>query len=634
LLNKSTFFLLLVLLTPIVTVSSEIENEVKTFQKWLGQQNEKMGSCLPKKAGEVYKLCDQTEVSKKELASLFSMTAKDLISFLRSKDIKIEIYCNESSENGSLKTHTFSTFCKENTKRKSFKKSSLLQGQYLGRENTILLHSHALKGSLIHEYIHYLQFQNKKLLHNKRYKYERVQLESKIIKEMDQIIIDVQNEEAKKNRKQAYDKSKIGLGLKRMLSLSEGLKKFSFWQDLIDERNIFQLYLLFGHEFNVSAADISLAKKNMRHICGRSKIRRWLPKGQCKEEKVQLKSYIQSVKEVIREVRPKPNFDLVNKFLSSTPTIEGDLKAKVNQITNAIFKDWKMTADESYNSIGNADNILPDSTLKKGQAHCVGLSLLFLMMAEKQNLTANLIRIPGHVFIRACENRKCVDIEMLKNGKVVPEDYYFKTGRMTQKEVENNSYFTPIKGGKKLKSSIYLSLGYIASKNNQQKLAELFYKKSIDADRSFAEGYSNLASVYSLMGSFRQSKIYMKTSLAINPHHIPSLLNSAILSWKEKDESKAFKLLKKAQEINPYKAMIYFTRAKFLKEQKKASKEMTNIMTGLLIAPGNCKGYQRLLELKKTNENIKNKKNLVTFSKRMRADIKSIEKKSSAVCRD
>ena len=103
---------------------------------------------------------------------------------------------------------------------------------------------------------------------------------------------------------------------------------------------------------------------------------------------------------------------------------------------------------------------------------------------------------------------------------------------------------------------------------------------------------------------------------------------------KEKDESKAFKLLKKAQEINPYKAMIYFTRAKFLKEQKKASKEMTNIMTGLLIAPGNCKGYQRLLELKKTNENIKNKKNLVTFSKRMRADIKSIEKKSSAVCRD
>ncbi len=589
---------LFVFLATLVSSDDNISQKATLFQNWLNNLNKSQGQCLPKETKEFYILCDKTKIAKTDLKKLFKMTTNQLIGFIKSRGINLEIYCTQIDPSKQV----FKKHCQENKKRPSFKKNPLLQGQFLGPENTILLHSHALKGSLIHEYIHYLQYQNKTLLDGKRYKFERSQIEQKLVREMDQVIEKVQSIEKNTVKKD------LAPYLKKMMDLTRVLKKFSFWQDLIDERGIFLLYINFGKNFGANKEDIALAKKNLSFICKREDIGPYLPKDQCKLDLPNEKNYLPAVVEILQEVRDKPNLNLVNNFIKKAPKLKGSLKQKVRIVSDYIFISNKIKPDTNLDSINDKDNILPDITLAKKKAHCVGLSTLFLLVAEARGLQASLVRIPDHVFVKACDKQGCVNVEMLKKGKIVTTDYYFKNLYITPKQVRNTTYLTSLSTGKQLKSSIYLSLGFIANKHKQYELAELFYKKSIDADRTFADAYSNLAGVYGETGNAIQMKSYLNIAERINPAHVPTLINQGIVSWNLKKYEKAYSYLSKAQEITPFNSMIYFTRARFLQEQKKPSKEVKNLLAGLLISKNSCNEYHRLKTLtKKMNTKLSSK---------------------------
>lgn len=68
----------------------------------------------------------------------------------------------------------------------------------------------------------------------------------------------------------------------QFMKASNDLRSFAKWQDLIDERNIFLLYLKFGKDFGASEEDIALAKKNMGFICANDKIKPLLPESDCR----------------------------------------------------------------------------------------------------------------------------------------------------------------------------------------------------------------------------------------------------------------------------------------------------------------------------------------------------------------
>lgn len=83
------------------------------------------------------------------------------------KKIGMEVYCKES------RRKTFESFCVHNQKRKHLKQLSDIHGQYLPNENTIIIQSDAYPGSLVHEYMHYLQYQNSREMNGKVYKRSR-----------------------------------------------------------------------------------------------------------------------------------------------------------------------------------------------------------------------------------------------------------------------------------------------------------------------------------------------------------------------------------------------------------------------------------------------------------------------------
>lgn len=197
------------------------------------------------------------------------MSPSELKKYLSGGPMKIEILCDGKRD------APFGAVCEKKTTRASFSKLTSLHGQYLPDEDVILLRSGSSPGCLIHEYIHSLQSKSSELLDGRAYKKNRNAVQKALVQVMDEKIELIRWLEA--NGK----KSKVKEQLPEFMAVNTKLQEFAPWQDLIDERGIFLLYLKYGREFGVGEEDIKLARKNMGFIC---KSRRWkgkLPKEQC-----------------------------------------------------------------------------------------------------------------------------------------------------------------------------------------------------------------------------------------------------------------------------------------------------------------------------------------------------------------
>ncbi|MFN8369834.1 MAG: tetratricopeptide repeat protein [Bacteriovoracaceae bacterium] len=582
-------FLLLWLLLISPLLRSQVL-EAEKFLSWLENHKKMIIECKPIKVEGGYQLCDNTFVDKKIVEELFKKSPDELVEFI-TKEMKINLTILCSKENSERK-ELFKRYCVNDSKIKM----NRLHGEFLPAENRILLQSDAYLGSLIHEYIHYLQFNNKNLFDGKRYKYERAEIQKKLIQQMDEAI-EISKKITKKEELHPY--------IQTVTKASESLMQFSLWQDLIDEKNIFLLYILFGNEFGARDEDIALAQKNMGFVCKREK----LPNDQCPVLESKAK-FTEEVYKLIKEIREKNDFSNVDKFLKNAPDrIEGkSLQEKVAIVNNYIFNDLKLESDNSYLSRKNMDNILPDSTLKFKKAHCLGLTILYLLVAEKMGIDAYMVRVPEHIFPRFCENNQCLNIETLKKGEIVTDQYYIDNLIITKNSIQNEFYLKNLKSPQELAASVYLGLGFVAGSLRQNELAELFYKKAIDNSKGLVDGYSNLAAIYFQQGRKNEAKIYLEIALKINPEFYPAMISLGAYYHNQNDLESALKYYNQAINIHPIAIDAYRRRSQVYKEQNKIKESLLDLERILIIEPHFCDILKESIDMSLDSKSNEKKK--------------------------
>ncbi len=255
--KKAAFLFLSLILFALNGLAEDEIKETQIFLSWLDNQKSYFSNCSPKKTDSGYELCDKTFIKKEQLIKLFKMNPDELVFFIKDEKINLKVFCKTKTIAGSFKK-----YCEANTQNNA-QKEARLQGQFHPDTNTIDLQEDAFPGSLIHEYIHYLQYNNENKIEGKRYKFERSRLQNNLARYMENSTNKV--EQALKSKDELTAKKHIA----QTLEASGLMMKFSPWQDLIDEKNIFLLYIKFGKDFGASDDDIQLAQKNMGFICKR-----------------------------------------------------------------------------------------------------------------------------------------------------------------------------------------------------------------------------------------------------------------------------------------------------------------------------------------------------------------------------
>lgn len=316
-------------------------------------------------------------------------------------------------------------------------------------------------------------------------------------------------------------------------------------------------------------------------------------------------NYYLAVKTVMSEVRPNPMMNDVDKFLKESPNLKKDdpLEKNASIISDYIFKKLEIAPDNTYESREQKDNILPDSVLKYKKGHCVGLTTLFLLIAEKNQLEARLVRAPEHVFPRLCDKTgKCLNIETLSKGSIKEDEYYIKNLLIPKSAIESHLYLASLSSTKELMASLYLSLGFVANKSKQKDLAQLLYLKSAKNSEKFAEPYLNLGGLHAEMGRWDESMSNLKKALEINPYQPTTLINLGAFSQKQNKYEEALSYYNKALEINPLAVQAYRRRAVIYESKKDYKKAVVDLDRILIVQPHFCDVIEDRLSLSKLSD--------------------------------
>ncbi len=81
-------------------------------------------------------------------------------------------------------------------------------------------------------------------------------------------------------------------------------------------------------------------------------------------------------------------------------------------------------------SASNPENYLIEGVLDRKRGNCLGLTLLWLSLAEKFDLPLHGVYVPGHMFIRYVANHASTNFEFSEGGAPWEDDRYRRTFRL------------------------------------------------------------------------------------------------------------------------------------------------------------------------------------------------------------
>lgn len=252
------------------TASAQTEAVLRkgqAFFQWLEKNEAGFAHCKIEKKDDQVQLCDGTLVPYQQLKNLFSVNADELLKNIKAKGINVEIICSAEKSTGDF----IKNECVAESSDKTFKKVSALHGLYVDEANKIFIRSSATKGTLIHEYLHFLQSKNDQKIDGHVYKQEKNQLKKQINTELDRIEAELKQAEQKKQPEVL--KAKVA----EFMKVNDLMLAFSKWQDLIDERSLFLLFVKYEKDFQIPKEDMDLVHKNLNFVCKRTDYKSALP---------------------------------------------------------------------------------------------------------------------------------------------------------------------------------------------------------------------------------------------------------------------------------------------------------------------------------------------------------------------
>lgn len=184
--------------------------------------------------------------------------------------------------------------------------------------------------------------------------------------------------------------------------------------------------------------------------------------------------------------------------------------AIVDSIINIVYRQWDITFDPNQD---NLQSLLPHTVIQHKKGSCLGVSLLFLLLAEKLDYPLYGVLLPGHFFVRYDNGKKFRNIEPNKKGYNHPLKYY-----LIQYNIDDDSWYNMKNLSQKETAAVlYYTIANICRKAGKLGSAKRYYRKSIAGLEDFAETWGNLAITYVSIGENDSARIAFTQAYKLRP---------------------------------------------------------------------------------------------------------------------
>ncbi len=182
----------------------------------------------------------------------------------------------------------------------------------------------------------------------------------------------------------------------------------------------------------------------------------------------------------------------------------------VGEMNVLFFDDWKFAPVPDDDRIGH---LFLDSVLERQAGPCLALSGLYLAVAERLRLPFFGVMVPGHFFVRYDDGRERINVELLKKGASMPDDWYRERYRVPP----GSSCYLRNLSPKETLAPFHFNLGNAYRKRRRLDEAKTAYERAIELLPGFSEAHGNLGVVHMKKGAVDRAVAEFKSAIGANP---------------------------------------------------------------------------------------------------------------------
>ena len=163
--------------------------------------------------------------------------------------------------------------------------------------------------------------------------------------------------------------------------------------------------------------------------------------------------------------------------------------------------------------------MLLQPVLRHRRGSCVGLGSLYLALAELLGLPLSGVLLPGHFFVRASEAGARSNIELLRRGEAMPDDWYrhkYPTVPGEASAYGRSLTKTEVRG------VVEYDVGNERRRQGRLDEARRAFARAIEHFPDFGEAHASLGSVLHLLGSLEGAELAYAAARKANPR-LPGL---------------------------------------------------------------------------------------------------------------
>src|SRR5260370_516520 len=157
--------------------------------------------------------------------------------------------------------------------------------------------------------------------------------------------------------------------------------------------------------------------------------------------------------------------------------------------------------------------VLLPAVLRSRRGTCVGLGTLYLALAESLKIPIEAVMRPGHFYVRVRESDRRRNIELLRQGEEMPDEWY--ESRFPAPPGVAKEY------GRALSSSEVLGVVEYDIGNERRRQGRIAearqaYDRSVHHFADFAEAYASLGAALHLLRALKEAESSHATTRRIN----------------------------------------------------------------------------------------------------------------------
>jgi tetratricopeptide (TPR) repeat protein len=211
-----------------------------------------------------------------------------------------------------------------------------------------------------------------------------------------------------------------------------------------------------------------------------------------------------------------------------------------------LFREERFAYDREP---GSPENYLIDSVLARKRGNCLGLSLLWLSLAERLDLPFRGVYVPGHCFVRFEGTGAPVNVEFSEGGAPWEDDRYRREFRLAPER----PYLRSLSSGEMM--GVFLkSLGAAYARKGRDEEALRIYAEAERLSPALPDASYNAGVSLHRLGRGKEAAAKYRQALLLDPAMAPARDNLGILLAREGRYAEAIAEARRAVELEPWNA--------------------------------------------------------------------------------